>query len=114
MNLIERIELMKRVDALIRRKATGTPQDLARKLNKSESFVYRLIRSMRDMGAPIEYSESRGSYYYEYEVNFKVGFMDISNKTTKIVGGMKKNHTFFAHCQNLTVTGYSFGVEMFL
>ena len=40
--------------------------DLTRRLECSEQTVYRLIRIMREyLGAPLEFDEQRGGYYYE-------------------------------------------------
>ena len=91
----EKIEVIERADALIRRKATGNAKEFARKLNKSESFVYRLIRLMRNIGAPIEYCEYRKSYYYKYEVEFSIGFSSKNLNLNTIKGGKSPNFIDF-------------------
>ena len=54
------------LDQLIQRKATGTPRELAQKLNISESTVYRLVRILRDdMGLGVEYSNKYKCYMYK-------------------------------------------------
>lgn len=86
MNLIEKIRLIERVDALIRRKGTGNPKNLSKKLNISERSTYNLINLMKEMGAPIKYDKSTQTFYYEYKVSFSLGFISsISN----IQGGKK-------------------------
>jgi predicted DNA-binding transcriptional regulator YafY len=53
------------LDRLIQRKATGTPKDLAEKLNVSESTIFRLLKFMRqDMGLQVDYSYQQRSYIY--------------------------------------------------
>ena len=54
----------KRLKELIKTENTGTPQQLAIKLNCSESTVYRIIRALKKMGEPIGYSQIRQTYYY--------------------------------------------------
>ncbi|MBP6446222.1 MAG: HTH domain-containing protein [Saprospiraceae bacterium] len=87
MNLMEKIRMIERVDALIRRKATGTPRDLAEKLKVSERLVYNLIVLMKELGAPIYYCDQRCSYCYEYEVEINFGFLQKDKDSIKINGG---------------------------
>jgi len=57
MNIIlKQIALIERIDQLIRLKATGTPRTIARRLDLSESSFYRLIDTIKEMGAPVEFS----------------------------------------------------------
>lgn len=63
-----------RMDALIRRKSTGTPKEIAAKLNLSERSLFELINQMKELGAPIVYCKSRQSYIYKEEVRFVYGF----------------------------------------
>lgn len=63
--------LIHRVHELIRRKVTGTPKDLAARLEINERQWYRLLNDMKDMGLPVIYCKDRKSYYYdEDEVRF--------------------------------------------
>ena len=98
MNLIEKIKLIERVDGLIRRKSTGSPKQLASRLNMSERTLYNVITVMKKMGAPIYFCRSRGSFCYEEEVEFVIGFTTKSQELKKITGGidiffMKNNPT---------------------
>ena len=72
--LIQQIKLIERIDQLIRLRATGTPRILARRLSISEASLYRLIDTLKEMGAPIEFSAYSQSYVYTSEVNFLCGF----------------------------------------
>lgn len=59
------IDKLKRIDRLARLKATGSPTDLARKLNVSPSTLYEyLIILKHTFNAPLEYCRIRRSYYY--------------------------------------------------
>ena len=64
MNHKEYLDDLLRLDGFIYRKATGTPRDLARKLECSESSVYRRIEDLRAFGLTILYDAVRPSYYY--------------------------------------------------
>ena len=71
------IDLVKldRLDNLIRRAATGCPEDLADRLGMSRSSLFELIAFLREeMKAPITYSKNRPSYVYEYTPKFYLGF----------------------------------------
>jgi predicted DNA-binding transcriptional regulator YafY len=74
--LFERtIETLKRMDSLIRTKATGTPNELARKLNVSPSTIYEYLLLMKNiLGAPIHYCKIRKSYYYSKRGKLNFGF----------------------------------------
>ena len=75
MKLLQQIELIERLDQLIRLKATGNPKKLAAKLEISEATLYRAIESIKSMGAPVEFSIRYQSYVYLEEVNFMCGFL---------------------------------------
>jgi len=64
-----------RLDRLIRHKATGTPTELASRLEMSRSSLFELIAFLKDeMKAPITYIGSRPSYVYTYTPKFYLGF----------------------------------------
>ena len=72
MSFIQTLERLKRIDALIRRKATGTPAQLAERLDVSEASLYRYLNDLRDLGAPIKYCSQRLCYIYNapFELTF--------------------------------------------
>ena len=50
---------------LIENRGTGTPKELARKLNTSERMIYKYIYMLKnEFKAPIAYSRSAKSYYF--------------------------------------------------
>lgn len=65
-----------RIDQLIARKATGTPQELAERLEISESTLYEYFSVMKDLGAPIKYDKIKNTYYYEVNGRFKIKFFE--------------------------------------
>lgn len=68
------LQRLQRIDHLIQTKATGTPQKLADKIGISERCVYKYLNIMKDFGAPIKFSNSRQSYYYDEDGYFKISF----------------------------------------
>jgi len=67
MNITDIKDKLERINKLIRLKATGTPKELAKKLNTTERTIYRIIKQLKEMGCPIYYDNTRGSYCYEEE-----------------------------------------------
>ncbi len=91
MNIIKYISRLSRLDKLIRNKATGSPKELADKLELSESSVYLLIKTMKSLGAPITFNHYRNSYIYYEECEFVFGFKEINKEEiTNLNGGFIK------------------------
>ena len=76
--IVEKKELMERVHLLIKRRATGTPDELAERLQVSRATVHRIMETMKGLGAPILYNFLNQTYEYEHPVDFFFGFI---NKT---------------------------------
>lgn len=74
MKWLKGLELVERIDQLIRLKATGTSQELAGKLGISRSTVYAYLTLMKELGAPLYYCKKTRSFCYSYEVRFIFGF----------------------------------------
>lgn len=71
----EHIVLIKRMDRLIRMKATGNYLEFARRLEISPAKLYRLIDLLReDFEAPIIYNKGRGTFEYSSEGQISIGF----------------------------------------
>jgi predicted DNA-binding transcriptional regulator YafY len=68
--ILKRISQLSRLDDFIRRKATGTPIELAEKLNLSERTIFNLLDELRALGASIEYDKFRESYFYSEDFVF--------------------------------------------
>ncbi|MCK8524421.1 helix-turn-helix domain-containing protein [Aquimarina sp. D1M17] len=73
--VIKQIELIERIDQLIRLQATGPPAALASRLGISRTKVYRAIDVMKELNAPIIYKIGLQSFIYEKEVKFRFGFV---------------------------------------
>ncbi len=68
------IDVLKRMDLMIRTKSTGTPGDFAGRLYLSERSLYNYIGLMKELGAPIRYSRTARSYMYEEAGRFVIEF----------------------------------------
>jgi len=66
------------LDHLIRIKGTGTPKELAKRLNISERSIYEYIILLQTLGAPVRYCKSRRSYYYEKTGGVNLRFLEIA------------------------------------
>jgi hypothetical protein len=82
--IIKQIELIERVDQLIRLQATGSPEDLAYRLGISKTKLYRIINTMKTMKAPIEYDITEQSFVYAEAVGFTFGFYPRHQKYKKL------------------------------
>jgi predicted DNA-binding transcriptional regulator YafY len=68
------LERIKRIDELIFLKATGKPEQLARRLHISKSTLYEILKALKDLGAPIAYDAEKGSYVYKEVGRFTIQF----------------------------------------
>ncbi len=87
--IIKQIELIDRIDQLIRLRATGNAVELASRLEISKTKLYRVINTMKSLNAPIEYDIKLESFVYVKAVGFKFGFFskDINNSQIRTYAG---------------------------
>ena len=71
---LKHIELIDRIDQLIRLQATGTPLQLAQRLGISKAKLYRALHTMRALKAPLKYDIAVQSFVYNETVGFTFGF----------------------------------------
>jgi Predicted transcriptional regulator len=72
MKFEEQIKRLERMHNLIKRKATGSPIQFSQKLGLSLRQLYRIIALMKNLGASIDYSQSRQTYFYFEEGDFVI------------------------------------------
>jgi transcriptional antiterminator len=66
------IRIIIKINELIQAERTGGPNDLASKLDLSIRTVYNYLEFMKsELNAPIQYNNSKKSYCYEGECEFK-------------------------------------------
>lgn len=86
--MIKYIVRLQHMHHLIRRKATGPPEEFAEKMNMSRSALMRNLAELRKLDAPVEYDSYRQTYYYSEEVELNFGFKKISTtEMESTIGG---------------------------
>lgn len=93
-NYLNRIQ---RMDSLIRRKCTGSPKELAEKLDISERWLYIFLDELKtDLNCPIRYDRKKRSYVYEEPGKVVIGFTtELEPWQMKKVNGGGNFKTFF-------------------
>lgn len=61
---------------LIKKRGTGCQKEFARRANMSRSLLNSYLREMKELGFPIKYSKSKGSYYYTEDVELVKTLVD--------------------------------------
>ena len=87
MNFQKYLERLERLHLLVRRKATGSPCELANKLGLSERQTLEYVRELKDLDIPIAYCKHQKTYYYERDVIFKFEFRTLSKDELRNVEG---------------------------
>jgi hypothetical protein len=89
MSFLKYLRRLERIDDLIRRKATGTPEEFAERLGLCRSALMEYLREMKEIGAPIAYCRHRESYYYEEEKELFIGFAKnrLAKEQERTIGG---------------------------
>jgi len=111
MKIIKQLERLQKLDHLLKNECTGTPENFAKKLGISRSHVYRLIETLKDFGAEINYNRKQQSFYYKNPFNIKklipLNKLSVSNME-KINAGFSKNTvpSFFMRRNSFTFTPY--------
>ena len=74
MSIIKYLDRIKRMDDLIRKKATGPPDEFAEKVGLSRSALMKYIKLLKEMNAPLEYDKERQCYHYLFPCKLKIGY----------------------------------------
>ena len=82
MSLIKYFERIKRIDHLINLRATGTPEEFARRLGIRRSTLFNNLQELRNLGVNIKYSSYRQTYYYADDSRIKIKIEKIMYKHT--------------------------------
>src|SRR5260221_7087738 len=86
MSLLKYIDRLKRMDDLIRRKATGTPEEFAERLGLGKTILMEELRELKELGAAVCYNRNIQSYCYENDFELKIGCLS-SLEQNKVRGG---------------------------
>ncbi len=96
MKAFVQLERLKRMNRLIKEGKTGTPEEFAARLRISPSHLYRCIEDMKGLGAPVNFSRSRQTYYYEYDFDIKVSYsvqFMTENRVKSVIGGFSMRNS---------------------
>lgn len=96
MKLLEQIDRINRLHEMIKYRRTGTPRELAQRLNLSTSMIYKLMDELKLREASIQYSRQLGSYYYSqsFQMKITVDFkMLTEDDKYKCMGGCSQSNT---------------------
>lgn len=62
MKFYEYQEKLNRIQELAKRNATGSPKELAQRINVSERTLFRLVQNIKEQGIPMEYCRKANTY----------------------------------------------------
>ncbi|TVR75478.1 MAG: DNA-binding protein, partial [Marinilabiliales bacterium] len=65
MKVLQYIERIEMIHKLVEQECTGTPGEFARRLGISRTRLYEVMDDLKMEGAPIAYSRSCRTFYYE-------------------------------------------------
>jgi len=88
MNFIKQIERIKRVNRLIKYKATGNPDEFAERIGISRRQLYNIIELLKDFGANIKYDREKETFYYSENEFIDIVF------SVKILNGEEEKDIF--------------------
>lgn len=93
MNFIKQIERFQILSKLIQEQNTGSPEELAKRLNVSRRQLYNYLESLKDIGIEICYSRKYDTFYFgdrkKLKINFSLEILETEEKL-KIDGGKCK------------------------
>jgi sugar-specific transcriptional regulator TrmB len=90
MKVFEYLDRISKMHKLVMRRKTGTPEEFAHQLGVSRTSLYELLDEMKSRGAPIEYSKSSRTFYYQepFEISVTCSLRALSyNEEKELYGG---------------------------
>lgn len=112
MSCLEKINILKRLHAKIKRQEKGSIDEFAERLNISRKCFYGYISDLENMGAVVKYSRQTKCFKYLNEFDFKleVVFSELEDDEIKrIYGGTQNNNMFFSSVSFFTRKENNFG-----
>ena len=68
------LKILQRMDRMIRMRSTGNPEEFASRLGVSERSMYNYLTLLKELGAPLRYSNLNDSYIYLDEGRFSLEY----------------------------------------
>lgn len=94
MKFIKQIERLQKLNKLLTQQNTGSPDELAKRLNLKRTQLYEVMDQLKLEGAPIAYNRKLGTFYYtsnfNLEINLQVKILS-GNEEKRIYGGKAIN-----------------------
>ena len=90
---------LERLHLLIKRKGTGTLEQLADKFGVCVNTIKNRIKILKEKGAPIEYCRNSQTYHYTREVEITFFTVKTVDNSKNIRGG-ENSYNFFSPSQN--------------
>jgi hypothetical protein len=72
MGIIEKTRKLKGVNRVIKNKVTGTPKEIAEKIEISRACLYNYIEDLKSAGAEIKYNRSLRCFFYKNKFDFNI------------------------------------------
>ncbi len=79
MSSLKYVYRLQRMDDLIARRATGTPEAFAQRMHLCRSELMNCLNELRQLGADIRYCKNRQSYYYADSKRLFVGYVSLAD-----------------------------------
>ena len=90
MKTIQQLERLRKIHQLIKKRNTGSPNELANRLKISRRQLYNVIEYLKEIEAPLIFSRKNNTFYYEHEfdllINVNVQVM-VNEELRTIYGG---------------------------
>ena len=75
MKLLHLVNKLDALSQLIAMRATGTPEEFARKLQISKSTLFRLLNELKELGVDIVYNSTCRCYEFKSGKRFYIGIL---------------------------------------
>ncbi len=85
MNSIKTLTRLDKIHQLISQECTGTPKELALRLQFSVRTIHHLLELLKEYDAEIKYDRNRKTYYYTEEFIFEVNVSIAINGNNKMI-----------------------------
>ena len=101
MKTLKQLERLRKVHQLIKQEKTGTPKELAGRLDISERQLYNILEQLKEFNASLIFNRKRNTYYYDYDfdllVNISVQVL-VDDEIKTIYAGKKLQNQWLTAC----------------
>jgi hypothetical protein len=89
MKILHYLERIERIHKMVLQENTGSPNEFARRLGISRTRLYEIMDELKLEGAPISYSKSCRTFYYEepFHISISVDIKTLDNEEVAITSG---------------------------